>query len=60
MTRREPNLMRSDAARRQYLRVAARGVHAVANARAYAQENGLSWPPRTGDYDRLYERGERR
>lgn len=28
---------------------------AVANARRYAQEHGLSWPPQPGDYDRLYD-----
>lgn len=29
---------------------------AVANARMYAEENGLPFPPGPGDYDRLYEK----
>jgi hypothetical protein len=29
---------------------------AVKNAKAYAQKNGLRWPPGLGDYDRFYER----
>jgi hypothetical protein len=28
---------------------------AVAAAKAYAERNGLNWPPRTGDFDRWYE-----
>jgi hypothetical protein len=28
---------------------------AVAEAKEYAQRHNLSWPPRTGDYDRWYE-----
>jgi hypothetical protein len=28
---------------------------AVKNAKAYAKRVGLNWPPRTGDYDRLYD-----
>ena len=31
-------------------------VRAVANAKRYAEAHGLHWPPRVGDYDRLYER----
>lgn len=29
---------------------------AVKNARKYAKEHDLSWPPRMGDYDRFWER----
>jgi len=28
----------------------------VAPAKQYASENGLRWPPGTGDYDRFYDR----
>lgn len=28
----------------------------VAGAERYARENGLSWPPAVGDYDRYAER----
>jgi hypothetical protein len=28
---------------------------AVANAKRYAEANGLRWPPATGDYDRFWE-----
>lgn len=28
---------------------------AVASAKRYAKKNDLSWPPRTGDFDRWYE-----
>jgi hypothetical protein len=30
---------------------------AVARAKRFAAREGLAWPPRTGDYDRFYERG---
>jgi hypothetical protein len=29
---------------------------AVANAKKYAKEHGLPWPPRMGDFDRFYDR----
>lgn len=29
---------------------------AVAGGKRYAKANGLRWPPRTGDYDRYWER----
>jgi hypothetical protein len=32
---------------------------AVANAKKYAKEHNLPWPPRTGDFDRWYERQNR-
>lgn len=28
---------------------------AVAEAKRYAEQNDLPWPPRRGDYDRFYE-----
>lgn len=28
---------------------------AVANAKSYAQEHGLPWPPGHGDFDRWYD-----
>lgn len=32
---------------------------AVKEAKRYAKKNGLRWPPRTGDYDRFYEKEHR-
>lgn len=29
---------------------------AVANGKKYAEKHGLPWPPRTGDFDRWYDR----
>ena len=29
---------------------------AVANGKKYAEKHGLPWPPREGDYDRIYDR----
>jgi hypothetical protein len=31
-------------------------AQAVAEAKRYAEKNGLSWPPRKGDFDRFYEK----